>query len=241
MDMKKIVQAIDNVSTLPVEGSNDMKKFMSIITEGANPHKVSLPVQMAMQHFSEPVEQISARPSLLKQYVAEAEQEQQSKQDEQKQLIRQYSRIIAERVKMKESKTINELSKDTLSKYIPASAEDQVQRASSRSFKSGKAGDKYNTSDVNHQDNMRKRGINRAVKKLSTMESIENPKDIVSMDIPLLIRLLEYAREDAKTDMELHDVTEKLIELSNRGDVLTMHDYDAIVGEQPLIGPPEED
>jgi hypothetical protein len=33
-----------------------------------------------------------------------------------------------------------------------------------------------------------------------------NPKDIIKLDIPLLIRLLEYAREDAKTDMDLHNV-----------------------------------
>lgn len=57
-----------------------------------------------------------------------------------------------------------------------------------------------------------------------------NPTDSVTVDIPLLIRLLEYAREDAKTDMDLHNVTEKLIELSTQGDTLTMQSYDAIVG-----------
>jgi hypothetical protein len=58
------------------------------------------------------------------------------------------------------------------------------------------------------------------------------------MDIPLLIRLLEYAREDAKTDMDLHNVTEKLIDFSKQGDVLTMDQYDAIVGEQKLLPNP---
>lgn len=55
-----------------------------------------------------------------------------------------------------------------------------------------------------------------------------NPQDVVSVDIPLLIRLLEYAREDAKTDMDLHNVTERLIALSQEGNTLTMQDYDTI-------------
>jgi len=55
-----------------------------------------------------------------------------------------------------------------------------------------------------------------------------NAQDVVSVDVPLLIRLLEYAREDAKTDMDLHDVTERLIALSQEGNTLTMQDYDTI-------------
>jgi len=56
-----------------------------------------------------------------------------------------------------------------------------------------------------------------------------NPKDKITLDVPLFIRLLEYAREDAKTDMDLHNVAEKAIELSSTGDILTMTDYDKIV------------
>lgn len=48
--------------------------------------------------------------------------------------------------------------------------------------------------------------------------------DVVSFDIPLLIRMLEYAREDAKTDMDLHKVVEKLIKIRKKG-TLTMKDY----------------
>jgi len=56
-----------------------------------------------------------------------------------------------------------------------------------------------------------------------------NPKDKITLDVPLFIRLLEYAREDAKTDMDLHNVAEKAIELSSTGNTLTMTDYDKIV------------
>ena len=56
-----------------------------------------------------------------------------------------------------------------------------------------------------------------------------NPADKVTLDIPLFIRLLEYAREDAKTDMDLHNVAEKAIAASETGKTLTMADYDGLV------------
>jgi len=57
-----------------------------------------------------------------------------------------------------------------------------------------------------------------------------NPQDIITTDVPLFIRLLEYAREDAQTDMDLHNVAENIIRLSEGGKILTMDDYSAIVG-----------
>ena len=52
-------------------------------------------------------------------------------------------------------------------------------------------------------------------------------KDTITFDIPLLIRVLEFAREDIKTDVELHKVVERLIDIRDRG-VLTMDDYNFI-------------
>ena len=60
----------------------------------------------------------------------------------------------------------------------------------------------------------------------------ENPIDTLTLDIPLFIRMLEYAKEDAKSDVELHDVTEKAIALSQMGDVLNMDNYYDIVGKK---------
>lgn len=62
-------------------------------------------------------------------------------------------------------------------------------------------------------------------KKLHSEEV--DKEDVISMDIPLLIRMLEYAREDAKTDMDLHKVTEKLIRIRSKG-TLTMADYEFV-------------
>ena len=61
-----------------------------------------------------------------------------------------------------------------------------------------------------------------------------NPKDTIKTDVPLFIRLLEYAREDAKTDMDLHNVTENIIKLSGTENTLTMANYDTIVKKQEL-------
>ena len=57
-----------------------------------------------------------------------------------------------------------------------------------------------------------------------------NQRDTITLDVPLFIRLLEYAREDAKDDMDLHSVSENAISLSLSGKTLTMSDYNMIVG-----------
>jgi len=51
-------------------------------------------------------------------------------------------------------------------------------------------------------------------------------RDIVKMNVPLLIRIFEYVREDVKTDVELHRVVERIIAQGNK--VLTMADYSKI-------------
>lgn len=60
-----------------------------------------------------------------------------------------------------------------------------------------------------------------------TLDEKVDKKDTVTLDIPLLIRVLELAREDIKTDMDLHRVVEKLINIRNKG-MLTMKDYNYI-------------
>ena len=52
--------------------------------------------------------------------------------------------------------------------------------------------------------------------------------DIIKLDVPLFIRLLELAREDVKQDADLHDVAEAVTKISAEG-IATMDDYDTIV------------
>ena len=61
-------------------------------------------------------------------------------------------------------------------------------------------------------------------------EQSEDPVDTITMDVPLFIRMLEYAREDAKEDMDLHDITEKANLLGKERGILQMEDYDEIIG-----------
>jgi hypothetical protein len=99
----------------------------------------------------------------------------------------------------------------------------------------------------NYIENMKKQDLKELVRKALTeepetinskqfiSEREENPEDTINMDVPLFIRMLEYAREDASTDVDLHDVAKKAIGLSSEGNVLTMDDYDTIIGEtEPL-------
>jgi hypothetical protein len=58
----------------------------------------------------------------------------------------------------------------------------------------------------------------------------EDAIDTITMDVPLFIRILEYSREDAKKDVDLHDVTDKAISLGKERGILSMEDYEEIVG-----------
>ena len=117
MDMKKILQALDSTSSKPVEGSDNMKQFLSIVTEGANPHKVTLPVQMAMQHYAEPtvaqpktIKEVkkTAMSGMLYQYYTTAEKQLAEEADAKKEIISEQARRIADRVLNKNRVVENE-------------------------------------------------------------------------------------------------------------------------------------
>ena len=74
---------------------------------------------------------------------------------------------------------------------------------------------------------MGERGDDWNEEKKQVKEAVDR-KDTVTMNIPLLIRLVEWSREDAKSDMDLHKMIENVIQMRNRG-VLTMDHYEQIV------------
>jgi hypothetical protein len=67
------------------------------------------------------------------------------------------------------------------------------------------------------------------------LEENEDPIDTITMDVPLFIRVLEYAREDAQADMDLHDLAEKAIAATKQQGLLQMDDYDMLVGEKESV------
>jgi hypothetical protein len=61
------------------------------------------------------------------------------------------------------------------------------------------------------------------------MEPTHNTTDTITVDVPLFIRLLEFAREDSKSDLDLHVITENAVALSQGGHTLTMDNYNDVV------------
>lgn len=178
MDMKRILQAIDGASTKPVEGSNDMKKFLQIVESTGPSNRLTQAESIAVQTYTapEPRKTITspvlnvnkdARPSMVGKYFKQIEEEFQ----ESEQRYKDRSRQLAERV-------IKKISPQTKKKL------------------------KEETEGV----------------------------DSVTLDIPLLIRLMEFAREDAQDDMTLHQVAERMIGMKEEGQALSMSDYKDIVG-----------
>jgi hypothetical protein len=64
---------------------------------------------------------------------------------------------------------------------------------------------------------------------ISTQQSADNPPDKITLDVPLFIRLLEWAKEDAGSDMQLHKIAEKIITMSRIEQTLSMQNYDEII------------
>ena len=89
----------------PAPSPGFVKKYLSKkLEEGANPHKVALPVQMAMQHYQTTVKPAVRKDRLIDKYFTEAEAAITQRKEEKRALINQYASVIAERVMMKESK-----------------------------------------------------------------------------------------------------------------------------------------
>lgn len=52
---------------------------------------------------------------------------------------------------------------------------------------------------------------------------------VLRLNVPLMLRLLEYAREDANSDLDLHFLVENLVKLNNDNSYLAMKNYETIV------------
>lgn len=82
---------------------------------------------------------------------------------------------------------------------------------------------------MNHSTNIHS-GIVNPSSPLNAKE-MQDKQDFVSLDIPLLIRVLELVREDIKSDKDLHDLVERILSIKNMG-VLTMDQYEKIASAQ---------
>ena len=211
MDMKKILQAIDGQAAKPAVQVGDMKKFVSIIAESTGPlNRLTQAESITLNTYSE---------------VKPAE-----KTASRPNLIDRYFKQVEEEfseglsTKQEKVKQLAERASKKVGNYgHQSSFARHVQQSKTppeRIVQLAKSGAK-----VSNRDGYR----------VEDTEGI----DSVSLDIPLLIRIVEYAREDAQDDMALHHIVDKLIELSQSGETLTMDHYDTIVGDQKASAAPE--
>jgi hypothetical protein len=82
----------------------DILRLAGILKEGTTPHKVALPVQMAMQHYQKPITEKRVLKTAIEKYFKEAEEDILKKKEYRRQLINQYASVIAERVLTKEER-----------------------------------------------------------------------------------------------------------------------------------------
>ena len=111
---------------------------------------------------------------------------------------------------------------------------DQALKAVYNALKSkvkSKAGDLYQKARVGFA---KSQGIDPS--ELNEAEEETDAIDTITMDVPLFIRMLEYAKEDASADVDLHDVAENAVALNKEQDVLSMDDYDSLLpsGAEPM-------
>lgn len=213
MDMKKILQAIDGKAAKPAAQVGDMKRFVSIIAEGKGPlNRLTQSETIALNTYNEYKldEKASSRPNLIDRYFKQVEEEFSESLEKKK----EKSTKLAERAIQKVGGNYGHQS--SFAKHVQ-----QSKSPSDRIVQMAKSGAKVS---------------NRKGYRVEDTDGI----DSVSLDIPLLMRIMEYAKEDARDDMALHHVVDKLIELSQRGKTLTMDHYDDIVGDPETLPAPDE-
>ena len=149
-----------------------------------------------------------------------------------------YQKAFAE-LKGEDRETYKQLAKDFFSKLeidrfvrpIGEGAKEEGEMASTK-------GKKYsdNPYEKGTKDHLEwSKGHNALRARKMSMSEEANEVDTVTFDVPLLLRMMEYAREDAQTDMDLHRIAENAIGLSSFAGTLGMVDYNSIIGSQEEI------
>jgi hypothetical protein len=242
MDMKKILQAFDGASSKkPAEGSNDMKKFMKIV-EGKGPlNRLTQAESITQQQYTapEPRKTITspvlnvaknAKPSMIGKYFKSVEQEFTESEKRYKDRARRLAERVIERVipGQETPPGINRLTGKPIQPAAPAASAPQAPQGYSKEYLQ-KAADpnrfgRYLISIEKAQE------LLTQMDQQGVQEETEGV-DSITLDVPLFIRLMEFAREDAEDDMVLHKIAERLVGMAEEGQSLSMSDYEEIVGQ----------
>lgn len=211
MDMKKILQAVDAGSAKSTSANDEeMKRFVSIIAEGRGSlNRLTQSESTVINHYTKKEDSVIEKKPLssnINKYLETVEQEKRELSEQLESQKKEKAQQLAERAIAEIGGNHGHFSK--LSNHLS-----KAKKISSRLKQIAKDGARLD-------GKMRKR-----------IHKEDDEIDTVTLDIPLFLRLLEYAKEDAKSDMDLHNVTEKTIELSKQGGTLSMDQYSDIVGE----------
>lgn len=205
MDMKKILQAMDGADTAKPKADDDMKRFVSIVNESKDRTTNRLTTAESM-----------AVNHYTKKKAAPAPQPKES-------LVGKYFKSVEEEIAQQEE-VLAEARQEKISRLAERAIEEVGGNYGHQSTMKS-----YVSKSRNPPDSIRS-AAKKAAKKFEEADEV----DTITMDVPLFLRLLEYAKEDAQTDMDLHHVTEKAIEFSKEGP-MSMDQYDAIVGDQKAL------
>ena len=123
--------------------------------------------------------------------------------------------------------------KEFFSKPLEEAQEKYYVESSKKGFSVLRNGNEITSFDTEEEAKQHADKLNKfkflSKKKFNEVKE-EDPTDIIAMDVPLFIRMLEWAREDAETDMDLHDAAERAIEAVKLRGLLSMEDYIDLVG-----------
>lgn len=76
--------------------------------------------------------------------------------------------------------------------------------------------------------------VSRLSAPIRKIIALNDPIDTITLDVPLLMRLLEYAREDAQSDMDLHNVITNALKHKHMGP-LGMEHYNVLIAPIPDV------
>jgi len=276
MDMKKILQAIDGQAAKPEAQVGDMKRFVSIIAEGAGKlNRLTAAESIAVNTYTEYDSKIVEKKTnykLIDKYFKEVEAEVAESLEKKKEKSTKLAERVIERVVpgQQPAPGVNRLTGNPNVQTAPTSPTTQQSGGFSREYLQGVIDGKHPRPMISvekaqqllqqmdqaavaeaggnygHPSNfkkhisqsktppeniikMAKSGAKTGNHTRRYQREETDPVDTVTLDIPLLLRIMEYSKEDAQDDMALHDVTQRLIELSKKVDVINMDHYDAIV------------
>jgi hypothetical protein len=66
-------------------------------------------------------------------------------------------------------------------------------------------------------------------------DTVYNAEDVLHINVPLFLRLLEYSRESGTSDVDLHWITQRAVELAKHGYTMSMAHYSKLVPEARTV------